>query len=42
VHEYFGLNLDQIWMMTQKDLPKLEGQVGPIRAEIAADPRSSA
>jgi uncharacterized protein with HEPN domain len=23
VHEYFGLNLDQIWTMTQKDLPKL-------------------
>jgi uncharacterized protein with HEPN domain len=21
VHEYFGLNLDQIWMMAQRDLP---------------------
>jgi uncharacterized protein with HEPN domain len=41
VHEYFGLNLDQIWMMTQKDLPKLE-QVRHIRAGTAADPRSSA
>jgi hypothetical protein len=31
----------QIWMMTQKDLLKLEEQVRHIHAEIAADPRSS-
>jgi uncharacterized protein with HEPN domain len=42
VHEYFGLNLDQIWVLIQKDLPKLEEQVRRIRAETAADPRSSA
>jgi uncharacterized protein with HEPN domain len=41
VHEYFGLNLDQIWMMTQKELPKLEEQVRHIRVVTAADPRSS-
>ena len=42
VHEYFGLNLDQIWTMTQKDLPRLEKQVRRIRAETPPDPRSSA
>jgi uncharacterized protein with HEPN domain len=42
VHEYFGLNLDQIWIMTQKDLPKLEEQVRHIRAGIAAGPCPSA
>jgi len=41
VHKYFGLNLDQIWMMTQKDLPKLEEQVRHIRAGTVVDPRSS-
>jgi len=35
VHEYFGLNLDQIWMMIQKDPPKLEEQVRHIRAGTA-------
>jgi uncharacterized protein with HEPN domain len=37
VHEYFGLNLRQVWTMTQKDLPKLEEQVQHIRSRIAAD-----
>jgi uncharacterized protein with HEPN domain len=27
VHEYFGLNMHQVWTMTQQDLPKLEEQV---------------
>src|SRR5579872_2120302 len=27
VHEYFGLNLHQIWTMAQKDIPTLSGQV---------------
>ena len=37
VHEYFGLNLHQVWTMTQKDLPQLEEQVQHIRSRIAAD-----
>jgi uncharacterized protein with HEPN domain len=37
VHEYFGLNMQQVWTMTQKDLPKLEAQVQRIRSKIAAD-----
>jgi len=38
VHEYFGLNLHQVWTMTQKDLPQLEDQVQHIRSRIALDP----
>jgi uncharacterized protein with HEPN domain len=37
VHEYFGLNLHQVWIMTQKDLPALADQAKAIRAEIAGD-----
>lgn len=37
VHEYFGLNIRQVWTMTQRDLPKLEGQVQHIRSQIAPD-----
>ena len=37
VHEYFGLNMHQVWTMTQKDLPKLEEQVRHIRSQIAPD-----
>jgi uncharacterized protein with HEPN domain len=37
VHEYFGLNMHQVWTMIQKDLSKLEQQVQHIRAEIASD-----
>jgi uncharacterized protein with HEPN domain len=38
VHEYFGLNLHQVWTMAQKDLPKLEKQIQRIRADVASDP----
>ena len=34
VHEYFGLNLDQVWTMVHRDLPKLEGQIQYIRSQI--------
>ena len=37
VREYFGLNMRQVWTMTQKELPKLEEQVRRIRSKIAAD-----
>ena len=37
VHEYFGLNMHQVWTMTQKDLLELEAQVQRIRSEIAPD-----
>jgi uncharacterized protein with HEPN domain len=35
VHEYFGLNLRQVWTMTQEDIPKLDEQVQHIRSGIA-------
>lgn len=38
VHEYFGLNLHQVWTMAQQDLPKLEKQIQRIRAGVASDP----
>ena len=38
VHEYFGLNMHQVWTVTQKDLPQLEEQVQRIRSQIAAGP----
>jgi uncharacterized protein with HEPN domain len=31
VHEYFGLNLHQVWMMVCKELPKLSAQIQQIR-----------
>ena len=37
VHEYFGLNMHQVWTMTQTDLPKLEQQVQHIRSLPAPD-----
>jgi len=37
VHEYFGLNLHQVWTMIQEDLPKLEEQVRHIHSQIAPD-----
>ena len=42
VHEYFGLNMQQVWTMTQKDLPKLEEQVRHIRSQIPPDSGSFA
>ncbi len=37
VHEYFGLNLRQVWAMVEKDLPRLKTRIQCIRAE-PADP----
>jgi uncharacterized protein with HEPN domain len=36
VHEYFGLNLRQVWTMTQREIPELEKQIQLIR--VASDP----
>jgi uncharacterized protein with HEPN domain len=36
VHEYFGLNLRQVWMMTYKELPALKKQVQSIQAALDA------
>jgi uncharacterized protein with HEPN domain len=39
VHEYFGLNLHQVWTMAQKDLPELEERIRRLCAEVASDPQ---
>ncbi len=31
VHEYFGLNLHQVWIMACEDVPRLEKQIEKIR-----------
>jgi uncharacterized protein with HEPN domain len=41
VHEYFGLNLHQVWTMAHKDLPELEKQIQRLRADVAPDPPRS-
>jgi uncharacterized protein with HEPN domain len=35
VHEYFGINMHQVWTMAQKDLPKLQEQIQQVRSQIA-------
>jgi uncharacterized protein with HEPN domain len=35
VHGYFGLNMNQVWTMTGKDLPELEEQVRSIHSQIS-------
>ncbi len=37
VHEYFGLNMHQVWTMAQKDVPKLEEQVQSILSRLASE-----
>ncbi len=34
VHEYFGLNMHQVWTMTQKDLPNLDEQIQKINLDF--------
>jgi uncharacterized protein with HEPN domain len=36
VHEYFGLNMQQVWTMTQRDLTALEEQIRQIHSELSA------
>jgi uncharacterized protein with HEPN domain len=38
VHEYFGLNMLQVWALAEKDLPNLAAQVRSIQLEIQRDP----
>lgn len=40
VHEYFGLNLHQVWTMAQRDLPEFEKQIQRLRADLASYPNS--
>jgi uncharacterized protein with HEPN domain len=29
IHDYFGVNLEIVWAVVQKELPKLRGRRGP-------------
>jgi uncharacterized protein with HEPN domain len=33
-HEYFGIDLDEVWQVVEKDLPKLKQQLNGIHAEL--------
>jgi uncharacterized protein with HEPN domain len=35
VHEYFGLNLRQVWMVLVRDLPALRAEIARIRESLA-------
>ena len=41
VHEYFGLNLRQVWMVVVRDLPELRSKVEPVLVEVREQPGSS-
>jgi uncharacterized protein with HEPN domain len=30
IHHYFGVSLEQVWLMVQRDIPLLKADVGPI------------
>jgi uncharacterized protein with HEPN domain len=34
IHGYFGVDLDIVWDITQKDLPKLKEQIKKVLEEI--------
>jgi uncharacterized protein with HEPN domain len=34
VHEYFGLNMPQVWTMVQKDLPTLKAQIQSMQESL--------
>jgi uncharacterized protein with HEPN domain len=42
VHDYFGLNMEQVWTLTQRDLPKLEEQIRRMRAQLGGDAAAQA
>ena len=33
-HEYFGIDLDEVWQVVEKDLPRLKEQLNRIHAEL--------
>ncbi len=38
IHDYFGVNLDQVWLTATTDIPKLKIAVTTILATLQADP----
>jgi uncharacterized protein with HEPN domain len=37
VHDYLGIDLDQVWQIIQEDIPKLAGAIGAIINSTHAD-----
>jgi uncharacterized protein with HEPN domain len=36
IHDYFGVDLDKVWLTAIEDLPTLQGEVAKILAELTA------
>ena len=34
VHEYFGIDLDEVWQVVERDLPELKQRLNEIREEL--------
>jgi uncharacterized protein with HEPN domain len=37
VHDYFGVDLDEIWNVVERDLPALQAEVARLLAEMDAN-----
>lgn len=38
IHEYFGIDRDQVWVVVENDLPVLKKRLGAILSEISPPP----
>jgi uncharacterized protein with HEPN domain len=38
IHDYFGVNLDQVWLTATTDIPELKTAVTTILATLQPDP----
>ncbi len=37
IHNYFGVDLEKVWLTAQEDLPVLKGQVAKILKDFAQE-----
>jgi uncharacterized protein with HEPN domain len=37
IHDYFGVNLDQVWLTVTTDLPELKTAVATVRLALGSD-----
>ncbi len=40
VHEYFDVDLEEVWVTVERDLPSLKGTLQHILAQLASDPEN--
>jgi len=38
IHEYFGVNLQRVWLTVKKDIPQIKPLIEKIKEEIEKDP----